>query len=136
MPADADASLGMQAALALSFATRVLKQLRLPARATVAKDDIRDELFEARVLFHRRSRPIARVRRVEQALQVAIRLAAEALEMSQLMKDGCGDYQHMFGRDLRHPTIPCARGSSVIQRVPQYNGLPRRAKQTATFRGH
>jgi len=44
--------------------------------------------------------------RVEKAAEIAIRFATKALEMAEAVKDGRGDDEYMFGRDLRHDEIP------------------------------
>src|SRR5947208_2639355 len=81
MSADADATLGVQAAFALTFAASVLKEHGLSAGSAVAENHVRNKLLEARIQLHRRSRPVAGMGRIEQAFQVALRIAAEALKM-------------------------------------------------------
>ena len=89
MSADADAAFAVQSALALAGAAGVLKD-RLAGGVAMAEDHVRDELFEAGVLFHFGSRPIAGVFRPEQFAQVAIHVAAEPLKMSQPVEQHAG----------------------------------------------
>ena len=97
--ADADAPLGVQAGLPLPLAAGVLKQVHAPRTITVAKNDVRNELLERRILLHGGPGTVARVSRVQEAAEVAIHIAAEALEVPQAMKHGGGNDENMFRGD-------------------------------------
>ena len=64
MPADADASLGVQPAFALSRTARVLEQVRLAIRSRVAEQTVRELLLEAGILLYVAAATIADVGRV------------------------------------------------------------------------
>lgn len=61
-----------------------------------AEDAVGDELFEGGVLFHLRSGAVAGVRGIQDDVEVAINVAAEALEVSNFVEDLSGDDQHVF----------------------------------------
>ncbi|GEM_PF-345388 len=89
--ADSDGAFGVQSCFTLRGASLVVEQLIFEA-----EDAVGDELFEGGVQFHLRSGVVAGVSGVEDDVEVAIDVAAEALEVSDFVKDLCGDDQHML----------------------------------------
>src|SRR5712691_7873125 len=64
---DADRPLAQQSRFPLPFAAAVMKKL-----LTATKETVRNELLEADVVLHFVARPVARVRGIEQRLQIPI----------------------------------------------------------------
>jgi hypothetical protein len=95
----------VQPAFPLSFAARVLEQLHAASSVGVAEDHIRNQLFEAGILFHFVPRPIARVLRAEQLSEIPLDVAGKALEMSEAMKQSGGYDEDVLGLHLRHGGI-------------------------------
>lgn len=110
MAADSNASLTMKALFSLSSTARVLEDQRLPVAVSVTKDDVRDQLLEAWVLFHLPSRLIARMFRAKQLVNVTIHVGCESLKVSQFVKKFCGNDEHLFIRYSQDQT-PLLRGS-------------------------
>src|SRR5689334_17748237 len=106
MAADTDATLGVQPAFALALATRVLEEEFLSGWVAKAKNHVRNKLLEARILLHRRPRPVAGMGRVEQIRQIALGVATEALKMADSMKNLRRNDEDMFGGNQRHWEIP------------------------------
>lgn len=91
MSADSDGPFGVQSCFTLCGAALVVEQLILEAENAVG-----NELFEGGVLFHLRSGAVAGMSGIEDDIEVSIDVTAEALEVSDFVKDLCGDDQHML----------------------------------------
>ena len=65
MAADAHAPLAVEPPFALPGSPRVLKDRLAAVRRAVPENDVRDQLFEGRVLLHFLPRLVADVRRTE-----------------------------------------------------------------------
>jgi hypothetical protein len=99
VPPHADAPEGVQSLLALTTATRVLEKPNGAAGVGVAKDDVRDELFEARVLFHFGARSVADGIAFKQRAEVTVDVAGKPLEMAQVMEQRSRNNENSFGLD-------------------------------------
>src|SRR5262249_26608446 len=103
--ADADTPLGMQPGFALAFAAGVLEQEFLPGWIAKAKNHVRNELLKARVLLHLRTLAVTSVLGIEQALQVSLGIATEALEMADSVKNLGRNDEDVFRGNQRHEEI-------------------------------
>ena len=118
MPADPDAPLAVQPAFALAGPPRVLKNRAPPLAVPVAKDHVRNQLLEPRVLLHFVPRTVTDVVRAEERLQVPIHVAREPLKVSQAAKQLGRHDQHSLGTGVKHSGI-----LSLRHRLPKSRRL-------------
>jgi hypothetical protein len=83
-----------------------LKEEFLSGWVAKSKNHVRNELLKARILLHLRTRPVAGVRRIEQARQISLSVAAEALEMADSVKNFGRNDKDVFRGNQRHLEIP------------------------------
>jgi hypothetical protein len=89
--ADSDGSLRVEPAFSLGVSSLIVENLTV-----AAKHAVRNELFERRVLFHFRSRPVTGVNRIQNDIQILFDIRAESLEVSGVMKNGGWNDQNLF----------------------------------------